>query len=358
MFPRINAEENGWSDEEIEDLLRKGPGQSWSTEALYDWSASEKPGLEYPATYSPVLSFLPGGRSGIRQEYKLSGVQRMLRWIRKKGKTLDENEVNLDRDYRNIGGNYYAYGPGPAQYPAVTIIRNTSYSSREYSTDEDARSRISSESVSDLLERSEKTLWNPPPLTRFRGKRFDKNGFSSTSTQAYDDPLYLQCVEPPTRQGGPSQIPPEDRDPSRPSSYTAVSASYLMQGTLLGPSRESPTSSSSRRQKREPAQACPAWSEESPPPSFMPSPPTWSQCTLSSRGLSQSPWRFGHGRPAAVPPQSIVSPPASMLVPSPPGMASPEGGGWYRGYEESLGASFQSSHPSLMRKRRTDRDFH
>ncbi|KAH6903632.1 hypothetical protein BKA70DRAFT_1513932 [Coprinopsis sp. MPI-PUGE-AT-0042] len=45
MFSRIDAEEGGWSDEEIADLLGEGAasGQSWSTEASCGWPASKKP---------------------------------------------------------------------------------------------------------------------------------------------------------------------------------------------------------------------------------------------------------------------------------------------------------------------------
>ncbi|KAH6903647.1 hypothetical protein BKA70DRAFT_1300492 [Coprinopsis sp. MPI-PUGE-AT-0042] len=97
---------------------------------------------------------------------------------------------------------------------------------------------------------------------------------------------------------------------------------------------------------------------ESPPPSFMPSPSAGSELSLPLSSLNGIPSNFGYIHSAPTNSQSVSSPMSMMSMPSPPGMASPEGGALYRGYEESLVGSVRSGRlQSTVKSERRDRDY-
>lgn len=82
---------------------------------------------------------------------------------------------------------------------------------------------------------------------------------------------------------------------------------------------------------------------ESPASHFMPSPPSSSRQSVISF-MGEPLQGFGATRSRLMPQQSTLSLAMSMMNPSPPGMASPEGGAWSRGREELLGSSESVNH--------------
>lgn len=166
-------------------------------------------------------------------------------------------------------------------------------------------------------------------------------------------PEQASSGSPAAETKDPSQVPSRDKTRTSSGAVASISPSAL-DGPFHAPSaperikrnpqpqpqplQHPPSSSSNRTKGRASMQKRAAKYDESPPRPFIPSPPALSQYTLSSSGLSEVSLGEGNNveRSEPMSPQQVFgSPSLSLMTPSPPGMASPEGWNlrvsWLRG---------------------------
>ncbi|KAH6901717.1 hypothetical protein BKA70DRAFT_1568260 [Coprinopsis sp. MPI-PUGE-AT-0042] len=327
----------------------------------------------------------------IRHEPNTNRIQRIIQWVQKKG-------IDVVGDSDRVGGGLHSksrwqgpvYHPPPdvpspnPQVPSrVARSPDRSRPSWDYTRRKPEKSRATKTSSSrdDSLQeqrrlqarasrsagvdrtskssRKESRVSSvpiqAPPSSKSMAPTAQHDSFSQSNTA-------LPHPSPPTPfklpyvyldyAGYPSQVP------------NSYSNSYTYPHTF--PLLMAPSSVDNQQQKSDPEQPPPAQSYpsvrvpparppqygESPPPIFMPSPPESSPQTQSPSGPIQSPASIGHVHSTAMRARqsSILSPPISMMITSPPGMASPQGQAWYRGYEESLLGSVRSGGSHLTVK--------